>query len=204
MIKHDQVTEITMLCINIESKSYAKWTSKIKRSLRPTRTQLSTISYVLRRLAKAQSTISDPTKFSKPIESETPGSGQVEPTAHPAKLETPNQKSITRIEGGETQTLGQISTKLNQTGGGWSIHHKNQEGKLRPSSGVLWAPHKPTNNKSILQTRKVRPSSSHWRDIKTRPRNPQRQARKSRLGGGRPNDTLPRLHPSSGMLWAPQ
>ena len=178
MIKHDKVTEITMLCITTKGRSYAKWTSKIKRSLRPARTQLSTISYVLKRLAKAQPTISDPTRFSKPIERETLGSEQVEPTIHPAKLETPNQKSITRTEGGETQTLGQISTKLNQTGGGWSIHHKNQEGKLRPSSRVLWAPHKPTNNKSILQTRKVCPSSSHWRDTKTRPRNPQRQARK--------------------------
>ena len=161
-----------MLDINTESKSYAKWTSKIRRSLRPARTQLSTISYVLKRLAKAQSTISDPTKFTKPIERETLGSGQVESTTHPAKLEPQTRKSITKTEGGETQTLGQISTKLNQTGGGWNIHHKDWEGKLHPSSGVLWAPHKPTNNKSILQTRKVGPSSSHWRDIKTRPRTP--------------------------------
>ena len=63
---------------------------------------------------KAQSTINDPTKFSKPIERETLGSGQVEPIAHPTKLEIPNQKSITRIEGGETQTLDPNSTKLNQ------------------------------------------------------------------------------------------
>ena len=118
MIKQYTVTEITMPCITTPGRSYASEPVKSKRSLRPARAQLSTISYVLKRLAKAQPTISNPTKFSKPIERETPGSGQVEPTTHLAKLETPNQKSITRTEGGETQTLGQILTKLNQTGGG--------------------------------------------------------------------------------------
>ena len=79
MIKQYTVTEITMPCMTTPGRSYAYEPVKSKRSLRPARTQLSTISYVLKRLAKAQSTISDPTKFSKPIERETPGSGQVRP-----------------------------------------------------------------------------------------------------------------------------
>ena len=47
MIKQDTVTEITMLCITTTSGSYAYEPVKSKRSLRPTRTQLSTLSYTV-------------------------------------------------------------------------------------------------------------------------------------------------------------
>jgi hypothetical protein len=82
MIKQDAVTEITILCITTTGRSYANEPVKIKRSLRPARTQLSTLSYILYRLAKAQATISDPIRFSKPIERETLGRDQVKPTTY--------------------------------------------------------------------------------------------------------------------------
>ena len=47
MIKHDKVTKITMLCITTKGRSYANEPVKIKRSLRPARTQLSTLSYTV-------------------------------------------------------------------------------------------------------------------------------------------------------------
>ena len=47
MIKQDTVTEITMLCITTIGRSYANEPVKIKRSLRPARTQLSTLSYTV-------------------------------------------------------------------------------------------------------------------------------------------------------------
>ena len=93
-------------------------------------------------------------------------------TAHPTKTGTLTKKSISKFEGGKTQTLGQISTKLNQIAGEWSRHHKDWKGKLRPSYGVLWAPHKPTTTKSILQTREVCPSSSHWGRTETKVQTP--------------------------------
>lgn len=47
MIKQDTVTEITMLCITTTGRSYASEPVKSKRSLRPARTQLSTLSYTV-------------------------------------------------------------------------------------------------------------------------------------------------------------
>ena len=47
MIKQDTVTEITMPCITTTGKSYASEPVKSNRSLRPARTQLSTLSYTV-------------------------------------------------------------------------------------------------------------------------------------------------------------
>ena len=135
MIKQDIVTEITMLCITTTGRSHANEPVKIKRSLRPARTQLSTLSYILQRLAKAQSTISDPIRFFKPIERETLGRDQVNQLHTSSENGTPNQKLIANTRGGETQTLDPNSTKLNQIRGGCSRHHKHQETKLWHASG---------------------------------------------------------------------
>lgn len=47
MINQDTVTEIIMLCITTIGRSYASEPVKSKRSLRPARTQLSTLSYTI-------------------------------------------------------------------------------------------------------------------------------------------------------------
>ena len=47
MIKQYTVTEITMPCITTPGRSYAYEPVKSKRSLRPARTQLSTLSYTV-------------------------------------------------------------------------------------------------------------------------------------------------------------
>ena len=47
MIKQDTVTEITMPCITTIGRSYASVLVKSKRSLRPARTQLSTLNYTV-------------------------------------------------------------------------------------------------------------------------------------------------------------
>ena len=47
MIKQYTVTEITMPCITTPGRSYAYKLVKSKRSLRPARTQLSTLSYTV-------------------------------------------------------------------------------------------------------------------------------------------------------------
>ena len=52
MIKQDTVTEITMLCITTIGKSYASEPVKSKRSPRPARTQLSTLSYTVEIIKK--------------------------------------------------------------------------------------------------------------------------------------------------------
>ena len=87
-----QVTENTMLCITTTSRSYANEPVKIKRSLRPARTQLSTISYETEEISESPINNSDPTKFSKPIERETPGRDQVKPTAYTQRNWNPKPK----------------------------------------------------------------------------------------------------------------
>ena len=74
----------------------------------------------------------------------------------PNETGTLTRKTISNAGGTKLKTLGQISTKLNQTAGEGSRHQERWKAKLRPSNGKLWAPHKPITRKSILQTREVR------------------------------------------------
>lgn len=122
----------------------------------------------------------------KSIERETPGRDQVNQLHTPSKTGIPNQKSISSIRRGEIQTLAQYSTKLNQIRGEGSIYHKDHKTKLRPSSGILWAPQQATRSKSICRPGdrfvQVRPTQE-----REKPRHkPQQQMQETRLGKRRP------------------
>ena len=134
----------------------------------------------------------------KSIERETPGRDQVNQLHTPSKTGIPNQKSISSIRRGEIQTLAQYSMKLNQIRGEGSIYHKDHKTKLRPSSGMLWAPQQATRSKLICRPGdrfvQVRPTQERER---TRAQTPNSRWRKQGWVWGDQNDPFPKLCPSS-------